>query len=54
MKDTTYIIEDWAGNRLFKDKTFSNFDEAWEFIHENVKEETPEDGTYDDYYVIKV
>lgn len=44
-----YIIEDWAGNRLFKDKSFGSFEEGWEFIRENIKDE---DGTYDDYYVI--
>lgn len=47
-----YIIEDWAGNRLFKDKSFDSFEEGWEFIYENIKEDSPEDGTYDDYYVV--
>ena len=47
-----YIIQDWAGNHLFKDKTFDSYEEGWEFIYANVSEETENDGTYDDYYVV--
>ena len=28
-----WIIEDWAGNRLFPDKSFTTFEDGWEFIH---------------------
>jgi len=35
----TYIIQDWAGIHLFKDKEFPTFEDAWdfllEFFHEN-------------------
>ena len=47
-----YIIKDWAGNHLFKNKTFKTFDDGWDFIRENVQEETEDDGTYDDYLVV--
>jgi hypothetical protein len=50
---TKFIIQDWAGNHLFKDKEFNSFEEGWEFIYENVQEETEDDGTYEDLYVIK-
>lgn len=43
-----YVIEDWMGNSLFTEMEFNNYQEAWDFIYENVKEE---DGTYDYYYV---
>jgi len=49
-----YVITDWAGNRLFPNIEFTDFDEAWLFIYENVEEETEDDGTYDDYYVILI
>lgn len=46
-----YIIKDWAGNTLFKGKTFDTYEDGWNFIYENVKEEVEGDGTYDDYRV---
>ena len=49
-----YIIQDWAGNHLFKEHTFTCFETAWDFIYENIKEEYEDDGTYDDYYVIEI
>ncbi len=51
-KKEKYIIQDWAGNHLFKDKEFDSFEEGWEFIYENVQEETEDDGTYEDLYVV--
>ncbi len=54
-----YIIIDWAGNRLFKDKVFNSFDEGWEFIYANVDnskyEETQneDDNEHQEYYVIE-
>lgn len=48
-----FIIIDWANNHLFKDRVFNSFEEGWNFIRENVKEESEEDGTYDDYFVIE-
>jgi len=47
-----YVIEDWAGNSLFTEKEFETYEDGWEFVHENVKEEYEGDGTYDDYYVM--
>lgn len=52
MKKEKFIIKDWADNHLFKDKVFDSFEDAWEFIYENVQEETEDDGTYDDYFVV--
>ena len=48
-----FIIEDWAGNRLFPRKTFNSFEDGWDFIYANIKEESEDDGTYDDYYVVE-
>lgn len=53
-----FIITDWAGNHLFKDKEFETFEEGWEYIYENVDnskyDETgdEDDNEYQEYYVI--
>lgn len=47
-----FIIQDWAGNRLFPNKEFNSFDEGWAFIDANVEEETENDDTFDDYFVV--
>ena len=49
-----WIIEDWAGNHLFQDKVFDSFEDGWDFIYQNIEEETEDDGTYDDYYVVEL
>ena len=43
-----FIIEDWAGNILFKGERFDTFDDAWAFIYENVDDEE----FHQDLYVI--
>jgi len=47
-----WIIEDWAGNRMFSNEEFETYEEGWEFIYENIQEEYEGDGTYDDVYVV--
>ena len=32
----SFIVEDWAGNHLFKNKVFDSFEDGWEFIYSNV------------------
>lgn len=54
MEKKEFIIRDWAGNHLFKDKVFSSFEDGWAFIYENVQEEYENDGTYDEYFVVEV
>lgn len=49
MKD--WIITDWAGNHLFINEAFESFEDGWEFIYENIKQEN-EDG-WSSYFVIK-
>lgn len=49
----TFYIIDWVGNHLFQDEIFESFEEGWNFIYENVKEENEDDGTYDDYFVVE-
>ena len=29
---TKYVIEDWAGNHLFKQKTFDSFEDGFDFL----------------------
>lgn len=52
-----FIIQDWAGNRMFPDNEFESFEEGWEFIYANVdNSEYDESGNedknvYQDIYV---
>lgn len=46
-----YIIQDWAGNRMFPTKTFDSFEDGWEYIYENIEDE---EGAYEDVYVLRV
>ena len=54
----TFIITDWAGNHLLKDKEFETFEDGWEYIYENVDnskyDETgnEDDNEYQEFYVI--
>lgn len=47
-----YVIEDWAGNHLFKDKTFPSFEDGWEFLYEQFPNGHDEEHFFDDYYVV--
>ncbi len=49
-----FIIQDWAGNRMFPNETFETLEDGWDFIYVNIKEEYEDDGTYDDVYVIEI
>lgn len=47
-----YIIKDWAGNRIKSDKSFDDFESAWDFILGELTDElklTEED--LGEYYV---
>ena len=54
-----YIIEDWAGNRLFSHKEFDSYEDGWDFIYENVdnsqyeESQKDNDNVYQDIYVIQ-
>ncbi len=43
-----FKIEDWAGNRMWPDKTFNTFEDGWEHIRTNVKDE----NDWQEYYVV--
>ena len=53
-----FIIEDWAGNRMFPENEFESFEEGWEFVYENVdnskydESQDEDDNVYQDIYVI--
>ncbi len=54
-----FIIVDWAGNHLFKDKEFNSFDEGWAYIEANVdnsefdRTQNMNDDNWQEYYVIE-
>lgn len=54
----TFIIEDWAGNHLFKNKVFKSFEDGWEFIYSNVdnslydKTGKDNDNAFQEYFVV--
>lgn len=58
MKKQVFTIEDWAGNRMFPDKTFASFEEGWEFVQENVDNSEYErtgnenDNAHQDIFVV--
>ena len=59
MKSTRYEIRDWMNNLCFQGKTFSTFEEGWDYIYVNdpePDETSPEwkDHWFDDYYVVEV
>lgn len=45
-----YIIKDWAGNVMFRGKTFPDYETGWEFIYCNVDDA---DNAYDDLFVVE-
>lgn len=49
MEPKTFIIQDWAGNRMFPKHTFETFEDGWDFIYEFV----PDEESYQDIYVIE-
>jgi hypothetical protein len=44
-----YIIVDWANNRLFPNKRFKSFENAWHFLLLQFKD----DSELQDIYVVK-
>jgi hypothetical protein len=55
-----FIIQDWAGNRMFPDWDFTDSDEAWDFAVENVENELFEetgdenDDALQDIFIVPV
>ena len=43
-----YYIKDWAGNRIFENKTFKNSEDAFDFLLHKF----PEDDDLEEYYVV--
>ena len=60
MINATFIIQDWAGNRMFPDKTFESFEDGWRFVYENVDNSkfdlsgNDDDDEFQDIYVVEV
>lgn len=50
--ETTYIIQDWAGNLVFQGKTFKDFDDAEEFLCERLGDNYETDRG--EYYITEV
>jgi hypothetical protein len=44
-----FVIEDWAGNHLFREKTFDSFQDGWDFIYQQF----PDEEDLSDYYVVE-
>ena len=55
-----FMIQDWAGNRMFPENTFDTFEDGWEFIDENVdnsefdKSGDENDNALQDIYVVEM
>ena len=54
----TFIITDWTGGRIFNDKVFTGYYDAWEYIYKNVdnskfdKTQNDNDDNYQEYFVV--
>ena len=54
-----FIIQDWAGNRMFPSESFPTFEDGWEFVDANVDnskfDETQDDNdnAHQDIYVLE-
>jgi hypothetical protein len=44
-----FVIEDWAGNHLFREKTFDSYLDGWDFIYLQF----PDEEDLSDYYVVE-
>ncbi len=59
MAKQTFIIKDWAGNRMFHNKSFASFDKGWEFVQKNVDNSEYErtgnenDNVHQDIFVVE-
>jgi hypothetical protein len=55
-----FIIQDWAGNTLFKGKTFTSFEDGWDYIYANVPNVdydlsgNENDNVYQDLFVLPI
>lgn len=55
-----FIIQDWAGNRMFPDETFASFEEGWEYVYKHVdnskydKSGLEDENVYQDVYVEEI
>ena len=62
-KPKKWAVRDWAGNRMFPDKTFATFEDGWEFVcgkfpdahdeWEDIYVVEVEPGTWEDRFVAK-
>ncbi len=44
-----WMIEDWAGNRVYPDRTFDTYEDAWEFI----REQHPNEDDWQEFEVVR-
>lgn len=45
-----FMIQDWAGNRMWADRTWDTFEDAWSFIYERV----PDEDHWQEYEVVAI
>jgi hypothetical protein len=45
-----FIVQDWAGNHLFREKVFDSYEDGWDFLLETF----PEDEDLQEYYIIPI
>ncbi len=45
-----WIIKDWAGNKLYKEREFDTFDDAWDLI----RADHPDEEEHQEFYVVPV
>ena len=50
MENTQYKIVDWVSNRIFPDKTFNTFLDAWDYLLQKF----PSDEDLQEFYVVNI
>ena len=50
MENTQYKIIDWASNRIFPDKIFDTFLDAWDYLLQKF----PSDEDLQEFYVVDI
>ena len=43
-----WIVQDWAGNRMYPDREFDGFEDGWEFV----RTDHPDEKDWEDIYVV--
>jgi hypothetical protein len=49
-----WLIQDWTGKRLWADRSFETFEDGWDHVYENTRDDPEVDDPefYGEFYVV--